>query len=305
MKVYGQLEKAQMENLGADPAAGVTGRLIFNTAEGRAKHDNGTVFRALLANDDKCVIGNNGTAANNVRLHRGAAGVLQFVPGNDVTAEGTLATGLAKLSFVFETYTTGARPAVGAAGRVIFNSSISSLQVDTGAVWSSIGGGGGSALIWRLVDNAPIEANVAGVNVCDFDYLSSQEIWAHIQVPESYAAGTQIKLKGGAFATSATAGAILFRATSYLLRAASTVLGTHSNSNTSTNAEVAAAPVASRITAIGDIELTDVSGQINAVAVAPGDVILVKLIRDTGNESASAPADARLLRDSFIPKFSA
>lgn len=42
MKVYGQLERAQAENLASDPTAGVGGRFWFHTTEKVMKYDTGT-----------------------------------------------------------------------------------------------------------------------------------------------------------------------------------------------------------------------------------------------------------------------
>lgn len=42
MKVYGQLERAQAENLAADPTAGVAGRFFFNSVSKLLKYDDGT-----------------------------------------------------------------------------------------------------------------------------------------------------------------------------------------------------------------------------------------------------------------------
>lgn len=172
-------------------------------------------------------------------------------------------------------------------------------------------GGGGSSLLWRLISNAPAENDPSGTDlgleILEFNKDDSQEIWAQIQVPADYVAGTQILLKGGKFATTVTSGKVLFKATAYLLQAGTTVIGTYSNSRSSTNAAVTAAGVASRLTSVGDVDLTDTSGQINSVAVAAGDLLLVKLIRDTAGEvsaGGSAAADARFIRFAMIPKFS-
>lgn len=132
-KIYGEIQEASLENLASDPSANTAGRIWHNTATGLVKVDNGTNKRALLRNDDKAVIGNNGTANNNIRLHRGASEVLQFVPGGDTTAEGTLATSLAQVSAQLENYTTAGQPAAGNAGRVIWNTTDSELRVDDGA----------------------------------------------------------------------------------------------------------------------------------------------------------------------------
>lgn len=90
--IYGELWRAQLERLSADPSSGVASRVIWNTTEGRAKYDTGSAYRAFLANDDKLVIGNNATANNNVRINRSAASTVQFLLGGDTTVEGSAAS---------------------------------------------------------------------------------------------------------------------------------------------------------------------------------------------------------------------
>ena len=90
-RVLNQLIRAQLEILTADPSAALVARVFFNSTTGRAGLDNGSQVRAFLLNDDKLVIGNNGTANNNIRLNRSAASVLQLLLGGAATAEGSAA----------------------------------------------------------------------------------------------------------------------------------------------------------------------------------------------------------------------
>lgn len=138
MKVYSQLEKAQAENLGADAAAGTIGRFWWNTASLRLMTDDGTNVRALLRNDQKAIFGNNVTANNNIRFHRGASGVLQFVTGGDATAEGTLSTTLNQISFRAENYTNAGQPAAANAGRFTWITDTGIPRIDTGAAWKDV-----------------------------------------------------------------------------------------------------------------------------------------------------------------------
>lgn len=184
------------------------------------------------------------------------------------------------------------------------------VYVDNGSSLSAVGGssggvGGGGAVIWRLTTNSPLEDNVNGLEVLDFDDTSSQQIFATIQVPTNYNPGDQILLKGMAFATSATSGDVLFQATTTLIEPGSSVLGSLSNTHDSTNSEVTVSATTNEITSVGDVDLCDSSGQINAVALAAGDTLLVKIIRDNSNETSSAVADARLLRNAVEVKFDA
>lgn len=137
-KIYGNLERASFESLSSDPGSTVVGRVIWNSTEGRAKVADGSAIRALLRNDLKCVIGNSGTAAENIRLHRGAAGVLQFLSGADATAEGSLSTALNQISGRQENYATGSLPSAGNAGRLAFDTTVAFLKVDNGSAWKTL-----------------------------------------------------------------------------------------------------------------------------------------------------------------------
>jgi hypothetical protein len=96
MKVFGQLEKAQLENTDALTATS-PGRIGWNATKGKVEIADGVNVRAVLRNDDKCVLGNSGTDSDNVRLHRAGTGLLQPVLGSDTTAEGSLSANPASL----------------------------------------------------------------------------------------------------------------------------------------------------------------------------------------------------------------
>ena len=200
-------------------------------------------------------------------------------------------------------------PSAPAASKTRFFSKSDGLwQRRNGGVATRVGsgGGGGGSAIFRLFSNAPQEADDgAGLDLFDFNSSDSQEVWAQLLVPSDYVAGTRVYLKGGRFGCSLTSGNVKFRTTTYLCKDGTYTLGTNGTGHNSGNAQVAVEASANRLKAIGDMDLTDSSGQVNAVAVAAGDMLLVKLIRDTANETSAAAADARLVRFSMVPKFTA
>lgn len=140
-KIYGQLEKAALENLSSAPAAAVIGRTWWNTTSGKQEIDDGTLVRAMLRNDGKAVLGNSGTAGDNIRLHRGGVGILQLVTGADVTAEGSMSTALAIFSAKHESFATGSLPAAGNTGRVVYDTTTTALKVDNGSAFVHIDSG--------------------------------------------------------------------------------------------------------------------------------------------------------------------
>jgi len=154
-------------------------------------------------------------------------------------------------------------------------------------------------LNWIKDTNGPITEFIDGFLFESFDNVSAQEIYAVINVPNTYQVGSQITLKNGRFFCAGTSpGTVQFQAESALINS-STVLGTYSNTYISTNAAVTLSVTTNLITSIGSIDLTNASGQINAVAVQPGDKIRVKLYRIASGSSS----DARLLMDSLEPYF--
>ncbi len=87
------------------------------------------------------VLGSNGTAATNSKLHRPAAGKTQIVLGNDATAEGSEASVLGQLSARMENFTDAGKPAAGNIGRIIYVTDTARFEFDNGSSWDQIGGG--------------------------------------------------------------------------------------------------------------------------------------------------------------------
>jgi len=140
MNVYGELVSAQLENNASDPTGTVTGKILLQTTLGKIRFADGTNAISILANDQKCVFGTSGTAAQNIRFNRGAIAVLQFLTGDDVTAEGSLSTALAQLSFKVEGYATGSLPVAANEGRLLFDSTLKTLIYDNGTILVTLGG---------------------------------------------------------------------------------------------------------------------------------------------------------------------
>jgi hypothetical protein len=188
-----------------------------------------------------------------------------------------------------------------------FDSTAKSFKVYDAGTWRTVGGsggGGGSSLKWvKSGTTSPETYLVDGFELESFYDTETMEIYTSITVPSSYQAGVQIKMVSGAFFCSSAAGNVFFKTQTALLRDASTVLGTYSNIHTSTNSQVTLS-VSNQLKAIGDLQLTDASGQINGVAVAAGDKLRIRLYRDVASETSSATT-AHLMIDNFEVKFTA
>lgn len=150
MKVYGNLERAQLEAKASDYAATITGIIWFNTVDGRVKIGSGSLVKQFLLNDDKIIVGTSVTAADNVRVFRGGAGKLVKALGDNVTAEGSVPTTLAQETIKLESYTTAGRPAAGQAGRLIWNTDEGKVQQDNGSAWVNVGTTGASVSVDTL-----------------------------------------------------------------------------------------------------------------------------------------------------------
>ncbi len=172
-------------------------------------------------------------------------------------------------------------------------------------------GGGAGAIEWYFGDaNAPIESVLSnGLKVWSFGTLpDEQEVFCKIPVPESYVAGTQILFTGGIFCgdTNGNTDNVWFKTATYIFRsgqqfAAAPVAYDSTNSIGSANGYTSVA--------LANLDLTNASGQINSVAVAPLDILLVKLYRDTSAEDAgsgvSYPYNVYFLKESLQARFTA
>lgn len=284
-KIYGQIEYAQLHNLTAAPSAGKKGLIYWDTVLLKSFIDDGTSVLALLRNDTKCVFGTSGTAASNIRFHRGAAAVLQFVLGSDATAEASLSTSLAQISAKHENYTVGTRPANGNAGRVIWVSDATTLQVDSGSAWIPVGGGGGGgSLLWVTDEtNSAEEFTEFSQRVYKFVSALAQTIRTRIVVPTSYVAGFPISVKIGLYSPSSS-NTILLSATSYLIAKNSSAVNSTTNSRTTTNTALTNT-VANQYRQ-ATLDVTSSTGTINSVAVAAGDIIEVVVTRGSDSDTA-------------------
>ena len=280
-KFYGELQQATFEHLSSDPSGSVSGRFWLNTTEDRIKSDNGSNKRAILRNDTKLVVGNHATAANNVRLNRAANFLLQLLKGDDATAEGTLSTVLAQLSSRLENYTDAGKPAAGNAGRLLWITDLSTVLVDDGAAYRTIGGGGGGGSLQWVEDGQSAFPEIENnIQVYKFAAGITQELYTLVRVPSSYSPGRPITLKL-AFYSPANTGNALLRTLATLIRTGTDAVSSTTNQRTSTNSAVTLSAGSVDEPQAVDFDLTSSVGQINSVAVAAGDFIKVKLFRDT------------------------
>jgi len=150
------------------------------------------------------------------------------------------------------------------------------------------GGGGGGALFWIESTAAPFSDIENNTKAFFYQAALAQDLFCDFRVPSTYIAGVQIRLRLP-FYSPDTSGTALLSTQSTLIRTGTDAITSTVNQRTSTNAAVTLT-VANRLTSI-DLDLTSALGEINVVAVAPGDLIRIRLFRGTD----TATSDIRAL----------
>ncbi len=148
------------------------------------------------------------------------------------------------------------------------------------------GGGGGGSLQWVEDANAPTPLVENSQRVYAYQQVLGQALYCAVRVPNSYVAGQPINLRI-TFYSPDSSGNVLLKTVSTLIRTGTDAITSTTNQRTSTNSAVTlgAGTVNKPQAVVAD--LSSSSGQINAVSIAAGDLILVQLTRDTGDTATS------------------
>ena len=127
-------------NVAALPAAGNAGRVAYLSDSKKVFFDNGTAWAPVVG-----MVGTSSTASENIKLHRRGAAIMQLVPGDDATSDGSTATSLAQLdSKILNVAGVGSLPTAGQTGRVAFVTDVKKLYVDDGTTWRVSSSDGGT-----------------------------------------------------------------------------------------------------------------------------------------------------------------
>lgn len=236
------------------------GDSYYNTTSNQIRAYINGAWREVLANDRTQVITNKdidgGTASNTSRL---------TVPSANKSALDALTR---------------------KAGTIVYATDQSKFYGDNGSVLAGIGGGGGgSSLFW--LENAEAPTTVIVNNMLHYDFAATmgQSLYAQITVPTSYTAGQQITLKIK-FYSADTTGNALMQSVSTLIRD-SDLVTTTTNQRTSTNAAVSLSGSTQNKYQSVTLDLTSSIGQINAISLAAGHTIMVRLTRGTDTATGS------------------
>lgn len=189
------------------------------------------------------------------------------------------------------------------AGTLVYNTTTSKPMFDDGATLQEIGAGGGGAgggLRWYEPDSMSGIKSVLsnGLEIYAFTDTDDLSIFCKVTLPESYEAGSQVFFKYGKAFSSVNTGNFLFRSTSYIFKAGVDATSIPTG-YASTNTQQAINGTANLITSISDLDLSDVDGEIDSIALSAGDTILVKLTRLASSETSGVVGDVNLIIDSF------
>jgi hypothetical protein len=154
------------------------------------------------------------------------------------------------------------------------------------------GGGGGGSLRWVEGGNAPLRNFANEIETYDFGAGLAQALYTTVKVPESYVAGVPIKMRILAYNPD-TSGNILLQSVATLIRKEVDEITSTTNQRTSTNSAITMSAANDNEPQEIELDLTDSGGDINAVAVSPGDLIKVKIQRATD----TATSDVSLIQD--------
>jgi len=154
--------------------------------------------------------------------------------------------------------------------------------------------GGGAALEWFEDTDAPIFQMLSSHPVWRYSYGVSQYLYGSLRVPQSYVAGSPIKVLLPVLSLQ-SADTNLMQTLATLVRTGTDAYTSTTNQRTSTNSAVTNTGGTQNKFQTVTLDLTSTTGTINSVAVAPGDLILVRLTRGTDTNN----------NDIFVPAFSA
>lgn len=144
------------------------------------------------------------------------------------------------------------------------------------------GGGGGGGIVWTADgSDAPAESVEFGNQVFLFEDGLSQNLYATVKVPQSYQAGNPVKLRVKGYHQAASATQLLLCQATLIEPGDAFDSTTDQRTSTNTAQTGASKEVVEHI-----CDLTDNSGQVNANAVAAGDLIRVRLYRSTDTSSS-------------------
>jgi hypothetical protein len=281
---------------------GTNGDYYIVSADG--SYDFGAGSVSMLQNDSIIYFDSTATyerlSGSQVRSVNGSTGDITIDKASLGLDQVTNDAQLKRAGADFNTFTVKAEPVD--ADIVLIEDSEDSFNKKKVELANLIGGGGsGGSTAWIYGDISPLSEFANGLDVYSFDNVSPQELFLNVVVPDSYKTGDQIQLVNSkCFIDNATDN-LLFRCETTLIQDGDS-FDTTTNQHTSTNTELVLSS-SNVLLNVGNIDLTDGTGNINGVAVDVGDILKIRLYRDFANELTSAPEDGKFLRYSASVSF--
>ena len=274
-------------------ASGNAYRILANDASGVMSENAAITASRAVASDANGQLVASATTATELGYVSGVTGAIQ----TQIDGKISKSIGTAKGSLIgFSASGTPAEVTVGTNGFALVADSTQSA----GVKWAPMGGGGGGALQWVAAQaNSPIPDQANKNQVFYYESGLAQILNTAVQVPSSYVAGQQIKMRVKSYSPDVT-GTNLMQTVATLIRTGTDAITSTTNQRTSTNTaeNLATGALANKV--VNYIcDLTDSSGQINGVAVSAGDVILVDLKRGTDTATSDIACLAYLAEVTF------
>lgn len=160
------------------------------------------------------------------------------------------------------------------------------------SVGSGAGGGSGGSLKWTDGTSAPVISSEYDADHAFFSADGGQDLHTVIRVPATYTPGKPVAAHITLYSPDSS-GNILMKTQSTLIQPGD-AFSDATDQRTSTNTELTLSGGTVDEPQYIDFDLSDGSGLINGTAIAPGDLIKVRLYRDVGSESTSATSEARV-----------
>jgi hypothetical protein len=193
-----------------------------------------------------------------------------------------------------ENFTAATLPAASASavGRLVYTTDTKKIYVDIGGTFqiASGGGGGGGALAWIEDADSPEPITENHDRVYSFLAGETQQVYALIRVPASYGAGSPIKVLLTTLSPDSS-GTVLISAQATLIRPGTDLITSTTNQRTTSNTAATQSGATANKPQALTLDISDSTGQINAVAVSAGDLIRVRLYRgtDTATSNVKVP----------------
>ncbi len=159
----------------------------------------------------------------------------------------------------------------------------------TTASWAAASGGGGGGIAVNWADdyaNSAQKTNIGFLKVYEFEAGLDQSIYAVINVPSTYEAGSPITMLVKAVSED-TSGNFLLSTNTILVRSEVDEYDDTTNAEGSTNSAITMSSSNDREPQKITLILSDASGEVNGVAVSPEDILIVRLYRNTDTATGS------------------